>query len=89
MPRHPLALAVLARTGPLAVTSANRSGEATPVTCDGVRAVFGDRVSVYLCEASPLEGTASTVVDLTGRVPRFVRVGALSEEDVLGALSQA
>ncbi len=34
MPHHPLALAVLARTGPLAVTSANRCGEPTPSTCD-------------------------------------------------------
>ncbi len=36
VPHHPLALAVLARTGPLAVTSANRSGEPTPSSCEGV-----------------------------------------------------
>jgi L-threonylcarbamoyladenylate synthase len=86
MPHHPLALAVLARTGPLAVTSANRSGEATPATCDGVRAVFGDRVAIYLCERTALDGVASTVVDLTGVEPRFIRVGALARDDVLGAL---
>jgi L-threonylcarbamoyladenylate synthase len=89
MPHHALALAVLAITGPLAVTSANRSGEPTPPTCEGVRAVFGDLVSVYLCEASPLEGRASTVVDLTGSEPRFVRVGALAESDVVRVLSEA
>src|SRR5207237_7906302 len=44
MPAHPSALRVLDRTGPLAVTSANRSGEPTPETCDGVRAVFGETV---------------------------------------------
>jgi L-threonylcarbamoyladenylate synthase len=87
MPHHPLTLAVLARTGPLAVTSANRSGEATPVTCDGVQAVFGDRVAVYLCEGMALQGAASTVVDLTDAEPRFIRVGALSPDDVLSALA--
>lgn len=89
MPHHPLALAVLTLTGPLAVTSANRSGESTPATCDGVRAVFGDRVAVYLCEDSSVEGRASTVVDLTGGEPRFLRVGALAESAVVHALSEA
>lgn len=86
MPHHPLTLAVLARTGPLAVTSANRSGEATPTTCDAIRDVFADRVAVYLCERTALEGVASTVVDLTAAEPRFVRVGAVAPADVLGAL---
>src|SRR5918996_1397822 len=89
MPHHPLALAVLTLTGPLAVTSANRSGESTPATCDGVRAVFGDRVAAYLCESSPVEGRASTVVDLTGGELRFLRVGALAESAVVDALSEA
>lgn len=86
IPHHPLALAVLALTGPLAVTSANRSGNPTPSTCDGVLAVFGDRVAVYLCDASPLEGSASTVVDLAHGEPRFLRVGALATDEVLSAL---
>jgi tRNA threonylcarbamoyl adenosine modification protein (Sua5/YciO/YrdC/YwlC family) len=87
MPHHPLALALLALTGPLAVTSANRSGEATPGTCEGLRSVFGDLVEVYLCEGSPLEGVASTVVDLTDAQVRFVRIGAVSEEAVREVLS--
>lgn len=86
MPHHPLALAVLARTGPLAVTSANRSGEATPATCDGVRDVFGDAVAVYLCDASPLDGAPSTVVDLAHGEARVLRVGAVREDDVLAAI---
>lgn len=86
MPHHPLALAVLGYTGPLAVTSANRSGKPTPSTCDGVREVFGDRVAVYLCDASPLAGAASTVVDLAHGEPRFLRVGALATDEVLSAL---
>lgn len=89
MPHHPLALAVLARTGPLAVTSANRSGEPTPSTCEAVNEVFGDAVSVYLCERNPLDGAASTVVDIAHGKPRFLRVGEIGQDDVLSALADA
>ena len=77
MPHHPMALAVLARTGPLAVTSANRSGEPTPSTCEGLHRVFGERVSVYLCEEAPLAGRPSTVVDLAHGRLRILREGGL------------
>jgi tRNA threonylcarbamoyl adenosine modification protein (Sua5/YciO/YrdC/YwlC family) len=86
MPHDPLALAVLARTGPLAVTSANRSGAPTPATCDELRATFGAAVDVYLCAPEPLGGSASTVVDLLHDAPRVLRRGAVSEREVLEAL---
>jgi tRNA threonylcarbamoyl adenosine modification protein (Sua5/YciO/YrdC/YwlC family) len=89
MPHHTLALAVLARTGPLAVTSANRSGLPTPPTCDGVHAVFGDLVAVYLCDGAPLEGTASTVVDLAHGEPRVLRRGGIDEVELLAVLAEA
>ncbi len=87
VPHHPLALAVLARTGPLAVTSANRSGRSTPSTCQELRAIFGASVDVYLCEEVPLEGRPSTVVDLAQREPRVLRRGAVAEREILGALA--
>jgi len=87
MPHHPLALAVLALAGPLAVTSANRSARPTPSTCEGVREVFRGSVDVYLCEPEPLGGAASTVVDLAHGAPRVTRVGAVSEADLLAALA--
>jgi L-threonylcarbamoyladenylate synthase len=82
MPRHLLALAVLGRTGPLAVTSANRSGEPTPATCDELCELFGDEVAVYLCEDQRLDGAPSTVVDLTGPDLQVLREGALSAADL-------
>ena len=88
MPHHPLALAVLARTGPLAVTSANRSGQSTPSTCDEVEAVFGGAVDVYLCAPAPLAGSASTVVDLAHGEPSVLREGAVSARDVAEALRE-
>jgi len=75
VPAHPLARAMLAQAGPLAVTSANRSGEPPATTCEGLRAVFGDLVEVYLCEEEPLEGAASTVVDLAHGRPAILRAG--------------
>jgi L-threonylcarbamoyladenylate synthase len=80
VPAHALALAVLAGTGPLAMTSANRSGEPPARTCDELVAAFGDLVSVYLCGGEALEGTASTVVDLAHGEPRILRTGAVGPD---------
>ena len=85
VPDHPVALALLARTGPLAATSANRSGRATPDDCVGVREELGDAVAVYLC-AGTLSAVPSTIVDLTGQEPRVLRAGALAPGEVLDAL---
>lgn len=77
IPAHPLTLEVLRATGPLAVTSANRSGEPPATTCEALVEVFGDRVDVYLCEDRPLEGVSSTVLDLAHGEPRLLRRGDL------------
>ena len=82
VPAHPLALAVLARTGPLAVTSANRSGDPPCRTCDELVAAFGDLVAVYLCEDEPLEAAASAVVDLAHGDPSVLREGASAPTDL-------
>jgi tRNA threonylcarbamoyl adenosine modification protein (Sua5/YciO/YrdC/YwlC family) len=87
MPDHPIALAVLERAGPLAVTSANVSGHATPATCEEVARVFGHQVDVYVCDHQPLAGRPSTVVDLTSEEPRILREGALQAKEVLGVAS--
>lgn len=82
IPNHRLTRALLAATGPLAITSANRSGEPPARTCDELAEVFGDLVRVYLCQEEPLEGPSSTVVDLAHGRPRLVRGGAVDPEDV-------
>ena len=78
VPHHPLALAVLAAAGPLAVTSANRSGAPPGRTCDELQAGFGDGVDVYLCQDEPLDGLASTVVDLAHGSARLLRAGSVA-----------
>jgi len=85
VPDHPVALALLHRTGPLAVSSANVSGAPTPSDCRSLRTLFGQLVAVYLC-AGPIGGLASTVVDLSGPEPRILREGALPSADILSLL---
>lgn len=76
MPMHPLALALIEVTGPLAVTSANRAGAAPPRTVEAAQAQFADDVVVYL-DAGPTEETEpSTVVDVTDEIPVVWRTGA-------------
>jgi L-threonylcarbamoyladenylate synthase len=77
-PHHPLALALLADTGPLAVTSANLSGSSPAETCDELQGLFGEAVGVYLCQEVPLAGVASTVLDLAHGPATIIRGGSLS-----------
>jgi tRNA threonylcarbamoyl adenosine modification protein (Sua5/YciO/YrdC/YwlC family) len=81
IPAHRLARAVLGG-GPLATTSANRSGEPPATTCDDLHAVFGDDVALYLCDDAPLAGRASTVVSLLGPEPAILRAGDVDAEVV-------
>ena len=89
MPLHPVALDLLRLVGPMAVSSANRSGSPPATTAAAAKAQLGDDVSIYL-EAGPSPiGVASTVVDLTTEVPRVLRQGAVSVErlrEVIGEL---
>lgn len=89
VPAHGLAIALLSRTGPLAVSSANLSGRPTPGDCGSLREAFGDRVEVYLCVGNSHGGEPSTVVDLTERDPRVLRPGAVDPDEVLAALKEA
>ena len=74
VPDHPVTLALLAATGPLAVTSANRSGSQPAANDRSARAALGERVAFYL-EGRGAGGAASTVVDLTGSEPEVLRRG--------------
>lgn len=73
MPDHPLALELLRATGPLSVTSANRTGEPDTTSDAEARMIFGDEVH-YVPGVSP-GGQPSTVVDLTGVRPVVLRDG--------------
>ena len=77
MPQHPVALELLQATGPMAVSSANLTGSQPATTAAAAREQLGDSVAVYL-DGGPCEAqTQSTIVDLTGEMPRLLRVGVL------------
>lgn len=76
VPDHPMSLEFLTMTGPLAVTSANRSGQAEVMDDVEAKSIFGDEVAEYLPGRSP-GGNPSTVVDATGWRPIVIRQGAV------------
>ena len=78
MPQDPVTLDLLKETGPMAVTSANLTGKPAATTAEQAREQLGDAVAVYLDGGPSAGGLASTIVDLTGDVPRLLRQGAIS-----------
>lgn len=78
MPLHPVVLEVLSETGPLAVSSANVSGEPPATSAAAALAQLGDAVEVYLESGTCGEPVASTIVDVTSAAPQVLRLGAIS-----------
>jgi L-threonylcarbamoyladenylate synthase len=87
MPDHPVTLALMRQTGPLAVTSANRSGSASSVSAQEVLAQLGGRIPLILDGGQAPGGSSSTVVDCTGPEPKILRPGPISLDEILEALN--
>lgn len=85
MPDHPVTLKVLGEVGPLAVTSANRTGEEPAETLDQAERTFGDEVRVYVDGGRSPIGVPSTIVDVTGEEIRILRVGTVGLEQLKAA----
>ncbi len=77
MPDDPRALALLKQTGPLAVSSANTTGQPAAQSVDAAEEMLGGRVAVYLDGGPSASGTPSTILDATGTTARVLRQGAL------------
>lgn len=82
MPLHPVALDLLKNTGPMAVSSANRTGRPPARSVTEARNQLGDDVEVYLDGGVTEDSVPSTIVDVTGPRPRVLRVGHISLEDI-------
>ena len=81
VPDHEGARALLRRTGPLAVSSANVSGQPAGLTCEETVEQLGDRVAVYLDGGPVSGGVASTIVDFAATEQgRVLRKGAIALE---------
>jgi L-threonylcarbamoyladenylate synthase len=102
MPDHKIALALLQETGPLAVSSANISGEPAATTCQQAEKALGSFAKIYLDGGASPKGEVSTIVDMTdladsvsdsGEIvttgkAKIVRRGALSKEKLATVLGE-
>jgi L-threonylcarbamoyladenylate synthase len=80
VPDHPGAIRLIQQSGPLATTSANRSGNQNPLTAQDVFEQLGGKIELILDGGKTPGGTPSTVVDCTGPEPVILRLGPLTEE---------
>jgi L-threonylcarbamoyladenylate synthase len=78
MPLHPVALDLLRRVGPMAVSSANKHGLPAAAVVEEAQGQLGDEISVYLDGGPCADSVPSTILDLTGSVPRMLRAGVIS-----------
>lgn len=94
IPDHRLTLELLQETGPLAVSSANRTGKPAALNIDEAQRMLADSVAVYLDDGeAPGDGTASTIVDATGLTAeggslRVLRAGGVPREAIAELLPQ-
>lgn len=86
IPDHPLARALLRVAGPLAVTSANLSGQPSPSTAQEVFSQLGGRVALIIDGGTTPGGIPSTVVDCVAVEPRILREGPVSRREILAVL---
>lgn len=87
LPDHPIALLLIElSTGAVAAPSANPFGYLSPTRAEHVAAQLGDRVDLILDGGRCAVGVESTVVDVTGLLPRVLRPGGLALERLRAAV---
>lgn len=87
IPDHPVARALLRAAGPMAVTSANLSGQPSPVEAEEVLRQLNGRIPLVLDGGVTPGGVPSTLVDCLGAEPVLLREGPLTKEQILAALT--
>ena len=85
VPDHEVARTLLRAAGPMAVTSANISGQASPATAEEVSAQLGGRIALIIDGGRTPGGVPSTLVDCTGLQPIILREGPISLQELLSA----
>lgn len=86
IPDHPVARALLRAAGPMAVTSANLSGQPSPVDAGEVMRQLNGRIPLVLDGGATPGGVPSTLVDCLGAEPVLLREGPLTKEQILAVL---
>jgi L-threonylcarbamoyladenylate synthase len=88
MPLHPVAIELLREVGPMAVSSANVSGQPPASTAEAARDQLGESVSIYLDGGPSGDPVPSTIVDLSGEEPVVLREGAVATAAIAEALGE-
>lgn len=87
VPHHPVATALLQAAGPMAVTSANLSGEPSPLTAEDVMAQLGGRIELIIDGGKTPGGVPSTVVDCTKDDLPILRAGPINPDEIDAAVA--
>jgi L-threonylcarbamoyladenylate synthase len=87
VPNHPFALELLRAAGPMGVTSANLSGSDNALSAEQVMEQLSGRVHLVLDGGPAPGGVPSTVVDMTGEMPKVLRQGPIDEAEILASLA--
>ncbi|MEP7136893.1 MAG: L-threonylcarbamoyladenylate synthase [Chloroflexota bacterium] len=87
VPDHEVARALLRAAGPMAVTSANISGQPSPSTAQEVLAQLGGRIDLIIDGGTTPGGVPSTLVDCTGNELKILREGPISLQEIRQKLS--
>ncbi|MDD5259059.1 MAG: L-threonylcarbamoyladenylate synthase [bacterium] len=86
MPQHPVALALLKKAGPMAVTSVNFSGKASARKVAEIPAKIVLAADFIIDSGTCPLAIESTVVDMTGRQIRILRHGYISQKEIMKAI---
>ncbi len=82
MPDDPFFRKLADMVGPIAATSANKSGNPSPVSVESAYEQLGNAVDLYVDGGKIRIGVASTILDLTRNQPTVLRVGAISISEI-------
>ncbi len=88
MPSEEFFLKMAEETGPILATSANISGFSPSVTIEEALAQFADEVPLYVDAGRRSSNKASTVINMTKRLPLVVRIGALSVQEIENVIGE-
>jgi L-threonylcarbamoyladenylate synthase len=87
MPDYPPVLTLLQHCGPLAVTSANLSGQVNPLSVADVVTQLNGKIDLVLDGGKVSGGVPSTIVDCSVELPVITRHGAIPDEDILSTIA--
>ena len=86
MPDHEVTLELLERTGPLAVSSANKTGQLPARDAEAAEEMLGEDIALIVDAGPVLDLDPSTIVDVTTSPGRVLRRGVLSLEQLNAVL---